>query len=632
MLLATCGVLTAAAQESAPNFRLIDQDGHMVELYRYDQVKTLALVAFEYGDEALLEALPKTRRTGKRKSSADIHVLLVQTDPAVSRTTLANLRQSTRLEAPILLDYAGSVSRSFGLQQAGDIVLIDPAADWKILGRTRDLSVLSADGSNRGEIEGSPAIAVPAAAEAVSYSRDIAPLLQARCINCHKPGGIGPFAMTSHKKVKGWADMMAEVILTKRMPPWHADPAYQHFNNSLALSPAEENTLMTWLRAGAPKEEDEPDPLADAHAPQAPTWALGEPDHILRMPEAAELPAEGVVDYKYFYVPSGLTEDKWVRGLEVRAGNPAVVHHALIFVEYPRDYAHVQPQMNSGLNGFFGSFLPGAEVRPFPEGTAQFLPAGTTFIFQMHYNVTGKPETDQTEIGLYFTDVAPKNVLQVSALATEEFKIRPEQADQPVSLSRRLNSDLQLWGMLPHMHYRGQRFRYTIEAKTGEQEVLLNVPWYQFDWQPMYWLDAPLTIPAGTTLRVDGAFDNSVYNPTNPDPSKTVYFGEQSFDEMFIGYMMVSRPYEQQLFTAQRTSNEPAGAISEDGLIGTKWDVDAGRPLRFLKDGALKLAIYKGTWEIQGHQIVANLAGETHYIEIVGDDLFIEGQRMKRLE
>ena len=629
-------VLSSAAwaQETASNFRLIDQEGRICELYRKDHAEIVALVAFDPADEALLDAVPRARSKRKQKTQPAFQTILLVTDPAISRSNLVALRKTARIETPMLLDSAGSVSRSVGLHAPGDIVLIDPAASWKILGYTRDTSVLSGKKSVLEASELTPALAATpsSVAESISYSQDVAPILQARCVNCHYKGGIGPFAMSSHKKVRGWATMMEEVILTKRMPPWHADPAHQHFNNSLALTPSEENTLMVWLAAGAPIKEGEADPLADSPTADSDTWALGEPDHLLRMPEAITLPAEGIIDYKYAYVPSGLTEDKWVRGLEVRPGNPSVVHHALVFVEYPRAYAHIQPQAESGLNGFFGSFLPGAKVRPFPEGTAQFLPAGSNLIIQMHYNVTGKPETDQTEIALYFADTPPANVLQVNALATEDFKIKPERADQSLSLSHTLNADLTLWGMLPHMHYRGQRFQYTMEEKGNTPEVILNVPWYQFDWQPMYWLDAPLTFPAGATLHVDGAFDNSAYNPTNPDPTKTVYFGEQSFDEMFIGYLMHSKPYDREEFTARTNSNEPSGPITEAALIGTKWDVDAGRPLRFLKDGILKLAIYKGTWEMKTHHIVATLSGETYILEIVGEDLFLKGQRMIRLE
>jgi peroxiredoxin len=632
VLAATLG-FAAAAQDTAPNFRLINQDGGIFEMYRLDEATLVALVAFDGTDEALLKELGGKRVKRKPKQD-DLQVVLVAADPTLSRASLASLHAEAKLTAPILLDTAGSVSRAYGLRHPGEVVLVDPAAGWSIVGRLPGVA-----GLNNGAEAARQALAassVPALAETptttdLSYSRDIAPILQTRCVNCHQEGGIGPFAMSSHKKVTGWSEMMQETILTKRMPPWHADPAHQHFQNSLELTTDEETKLMAWLRAGAPKADDEPDPLAEqAPAPHT-DWAIGTPDHIVRMPVAAELDATEVIDYKYYYLPSGLTEDKWLRGVEVRAGNPKVVHHALIFVMYPPEYAHLQPEADSGLSGFFASFLPGAEAKSFPAGTAQFLPAGSTFVFQMHYSPTGKPETDQSELGLFFADAPPAEVLHVTSLATTEFEIEPHRADQAVSVDHKLEQPARLWGVLPHMHFRGQHFRYTSQRPGEAPETLLNVPWYQFDWQPMYWYDTPKDFPAGTKIQIDGAFDNSKYNPTNPDPTQTVEFGKQSFEEMFIGYMAVSKPYKPEEFTPQPVPATALEPITEDTLVGSSWDIGEDRPLKFLKDGVLKIAWFKGTWKLEGNQLKVELGGE-FTVEILGNNLFLEGDRMIRIE
>ncbi|MBI1317691.1 MAG: hypothetical protein GC168_01935 [Candidatus Hydrogenedens sp.] len=627
----------AGAEDTAPNFRLIDQDGGIYELYRQDEAALVALVAFDGTDAALLEQAGGQKHRRKSKNKNDLSVALITKEPPVTRESIAALHAKAKATNPILLDTAGSVSAALGLRQPGDVVWIDPAAGWKIVGHTQAAAGMPASAEAAREAMLTPAaLATPAAdaaaaPAAISYSRDIAPILMARCVNCHTEGGIGPFAMNSHKKVAGWSAMMQEVVLTKRMPPWHADPEYQHFKNSIAMAPEEEATLMAWLRAGAPKADDEPDPLAEQAKPHDAGWLLGTPDHVVRMPEPVELPANDVIDYKYFYVSAGLTEDQWLSGVEVRAGNPKVVHHALIFAMYPPEYAHLQPHAYRGLGGFFASFLPGAEPLPFPQGTAQFLPAGSTFVFQMHYSPTGKPETDQTELGLHFADAPPAEVLQVRAITTTDFVIKPGLADQPVSVSYKTEEPMRLWGVLPHMHYRGQHFRYTFDVPGQAPEVLLNVPWYQFDWQPMYWYDAPKDYPAGTTLHCDGAFDNSKYNPTNPDPSKEVEFGEQSFDEMFIGYMAVSQPYDAAAFVPQpveRQYNEP---ITEATMTGTEWDIGEDRPLRFNKGGELKIAWYKGTWKIDGSRVVMNM-GEDFYADIVGNELYLEGERMVRIK
>lgn len=627
---------SAFALDHAPNFRLIDQDDRVFELYRWDTAERIAITAFDAADTGCRESLKLLRGKQRSLERAGTRLLLVQVGAGTDRTTLRELRQTYKIKAPIVTDTALSVSRALGLRHVGDTLLVAAKDGWRILGCMRWEDFLQhgiPNGFRASDVKasnGAPLAMVQAAD--LSYSRDIAPILQSRCLPCHREGGIGPFAMSSHKKVRGWAAMMQEVILTRRMPPWHADPNHGKFKNDLALTTQEEAALMAWLANDAPIAAMEDDPLATAHEEAQSEWALGTPDLVVRMPEAIALPATGVIEYKYVYVPSGLTENKWVRGVEVRAGNSRVVHHALVFAIYPREYEHVQPKTERGLGGFFASFLPGSKIRPFPEGTAQFLPAGTIFVFQMHYNATGKPESDQSEMGLYFADAPPRESLQVTAVATTDFRIKPQLADQPVAVAQRIEQPQRLWGVLPHMHYRGQSFRYFLTQSGKEPETLLNVPWYQFDWQPMYYFDVPIELPAGATLRCEGSFDNSKYNALNPDPKQTVTFGEQSFDEMFIGYLLTSSPLDANQFLPKPVTKGNAAAITPENMSNTEWDANVGRNLVFKPKGVLKLAFYTGTWRIDGQSIVMELAGETFTADIVGSDLFFAGERMIRVK
>ncbi|MBI2432189.1 MAG: alkyl hydroperoxide reductase [Candidatus Hydrogenedentes bacterium] len=425
--------------------------------------------------------------------------------------------------------------------------------------------------------------------------------------------------------------MIREVVLTKQMPPWHADPAYNQFENDRSLTPEEERRLLAWLDAGAPKEETEPDPLAETKAIDTAEWVLGQPDVIVQIPEVQTLPAEGAFEYRYFYVPTGLTEDKWVKAVDVQPTNRAVLHHALVFVIYPDQYAHIQPEVRGGLNGYFAAFLPGTKIKPYPEGTGQFLPAGALLVFQMHYNATGKEEQDQTRLGLYFHDAPPPRALMIQAANETEFEIPPNTEDFPTRADWQAPQDVEVYGLSPHMHYRGSRFTFAAHTPDGQEQVLLNVPHYVFDWQPMYMFQKPLVLPANTVIGCDGAFDNSKFNPRNPDPSQTVTFGEQSWEEMFIGYITFSAPRDDNYFKPQEVKQYPP--ITEENLGGTEWRMGRRFTLTFNADKTISVrGQAAGTWAIKDGRLQIDGFGRHLEAIIYGDDLLVDGRRLRRVE
>ena len=360
---------------------------------------------------------------------------------------------------------------------------------------------------------------------------EIAPLLQAKCVRCHSPGNIAPWAMTNYDLVQSYAALIKEKVLTGEMPPWHADPFYSTFANDFSLTPTEAALLVQWINDGAPRGEG-PDPLAVA--PPPPTnypfaWpaSLGQPDLVLSIPQQS-IPATGVVDYRYLNVTTTFPTDAWIRAAVVRPGNRKVVHHCLVFFG--------SDSVFKGLLGFFAGYVPGYDPVPAPDGTAKLLPRATVLQFQMHYITTGQPETDQTEIGLYVSPNPPTYALQTKSAPNITFTIPPNASETVATATYTFAKNSMLYEMAPHMHLRGSWFRYEALYPDSRREILLSVPHYEFHWQTLYRLAQPKFMPAGTRLLCTGAWDNSAQNLENPDPSTTVTFGEQTFNEMFIGY------------------------------------------------------------------------------------------------
>jgi len=317
------------------------------------------------------------------------------------------------------------------------------------------------------------------------------------------------------------------------------------------------------------------------------------------------------------------------------------VHHALIFVGYPRDYRHMQPKASSGLDGYFASYLPGAQLDFFPEGSAMFLPHDTVFLFQMHYSTTGKPETDMTELGLHFADGPPENAIHMSAAHYEDFIIPPHVYDQPTKAKYEFERDARILGLSPHMHFRGSRFKFAAVFpgdEDGAEKPLLNVPFYEFDWQPMYFFEEPIDVPEGTIMKCDGAFNNSRFNPKNPDPNAVVAFGEQSHQEMFIGYVMYETPYDAEEFEPQEV--DPAQAIgigeiiTKETLPGMAFKFGPIARIDFHADGVATAGggVVKGTWTMEDNdlQLVSPLG--TYDVFVHGDELIFRDEVLVRLQ
>jgi hypothetical protein len=535
----------------AGNFRLLDHLGKSRELYYYSDASAIVL-AFVGPECAQREQTLRAIKSLQEQFSAQgVIFWTIDSNPQRNRDELRTEATSLEIDFPVLQDKAQLVALTYAVSSTPEVIGINPV-DWTIFYRgvvddrvgsvaqngDVQLYLANALDSFLANSPVSPYQTQPGVCEIqfspigpVSYAKDIAPLLQAKCVTCHSPGNIAPWSMTDHAIVKAFSSLMREKLLTARMPPWHADPQYGVFANDRSLTSQESGKLVKWIDQGSPRG-DGADPLVTSPPPPVADWPLGKPDFVVSIPKQI-IPSSGVVEYKYEVVDSPLPSDAWLRAAVVRPSNRKVVHHCLVFVDDNLIFSL------GGLRGFFASFLPGAAAVAFPEGTGKFLGKGSKLQFQMHYTTTGEEEVDQTELGLYLAPTKPALQLQTGSVFKTDFHIPPfaKAYEQEEMMIQPFAKDVLLYELSPHMHYRGAWFNYEARYPDGTKEILLSVPMYEFHWQTLYRFTQPKRLPAGTQIVCRGSFDNSAQNLQNPDPSKKVEFGEQSFNEMFVGYL-----------------------------------------------------------------------------------------------
>jgi peroxiredoxin len=369
----------------------------------------------------------------------------------------------------------------------------------------------------------------------VTYARSVSRIVQKNCQECHRPGQIGPMSLTSYKAVADWSEMIREVVTEGRMPPWHADPKHGKFANDRRLPEPDRATLLSWIDQGCPKGDDKdlPPPVQFTKG-----WNIGKPDAVFTMPEEFQVPAkagkEGI-KYQHFVVRTDFAEDRWVEAAEAKPGNYAVVHHIIVYVVKPGEKRGPTPD---GIgNGFLVGYAPGDLGARFAPGSAKKIPKGAVLVFQLHYTPNGTAQADRSMVGLKFAKEPPKHEVKTRAITNRSFELAPGAGNIKVTSQTRFAEDTLLWSLFPHMHLRGKSFEYRAVYPDGKSEVLLSVPRYDFGWQATYRLATPLRLPAGTRVECTAYFDNSKDNPNNPDPTATVSWGDQTWEEMMIGFV-----------------------------------------------------------------------------------------------
>ncbi|MBI3493219.1 MAG: thiol-disulfide isomerase [Acidobacteria bacterium] len=412
-----------------------------------------------------------------------------------------------------------------------------------------------------------------APASGPTFSKDVAPIFYRHCTNCHRPGEVAPMSLLTFQDARPWAKSIATRVSKGTMPPWHADPAHGEFLNDRRLSETDKNTIVAWANADAPEGSPTDLPPMPTYSSE---WLMGQPDAVFSMQEDYPIPAAGTVAYQYFLVPTNLTEDKWIQAMEVRAGDPAILHHVIVYARGPQpapppptpapgqprpaplfQFAEGTTSIPAGQTGGpplppeqrkplgpndrpaprpmgppVGGFAPGQFTRVYQEGTALKLVAGSTLIFQMHYTPNGKATTDRTRIALRFAPRKPQTEVRIASLVNGGLHIPPGAADHRVDAEMTIGQDVTMWSMLPHTHVRGKRWEYQVTYPDGRTETVLSVPNYDFNWQTDYVFKQPLKFPKGTKVHATAWYDNSTANKANPDPAQDVWWGDQTWEEM----------------------------------------------------------------------------------------------------
>ena len=456
---------------------------------------------------------------------------------------------------PYMLDRKQAVSLSYGVERTAEVIAIE-TKDWSVFYRGA-IDDQFTEGAEKPAAASSPYLKnaldqflagepievattrtrgcrvsyakVASDEGAPDYVTQVAPILQANCVECHRAGAIGPWKMNKHSRVANYSEMIEEALTTRRMPPWDPHPEYGDFHASNTLSLEETQTLIQWAKAGAPRGEG-PDPLTEPMA-DLPAWRMGEPDVVLKMEKPEHIPAEGILDYRYVEVKSPYDHDVWLAGLDVKPGNLKVVHHVILYAKWPGS-----KNEGSDKGVFMIGWAPGASALKYPDGVAKKLPAGATLTFELHYTVTGSEQEDQSEIALYLAEGENFRSAETRAAINLSLNIQPGDSEAQHVATYAFKKPATIYGLFPHMHVRGKWMRYELLLPNGKKKTLLHVPRYDFQWQLSYYPKKPIDVPAGAWLMVTGAFDNSAANPANPNPDIQVHFGQQSFDEMFIGF------------------------------------------------------------------------------------------------
>ena len=387
----------------------------------------------------------------------------------------------------------------------------------------------------------------------ITYSRQVAAIFNRHCVECHRDGELAPFALTTYDSLVGWADTIREVVAANRMPPWFADAKHGKFANDCSLSQRDKQTIFTWIDNGCPEGDRSELPAPPTFAAG---WRMGKPDLVYRMSEPYTVPAEGTVDYQYFTVESNLKEDMWIASAEARPGNPAVVHHVVLYAAGPGVKLN-HPAEIQAVGRMITLYAPGMNPWCYPEGTAVKVEAGSTLMIQTHYTPNGKQQDDQSYVGLKLADLKTvKRQIRYGMSVNMNIEIPPGADDFELTSRKPFLKDMLLLNLFPHMHYRGKSFRFEAEYPDGSREVLLDVPHYDFNWQLRYDLAESKFMPKGSRLICTARYDNSDANPLNPDPTKTVRFGLQTWEEMMVGYYTTVSASEEQLAPKKEPSKE----------------------------------------------------------------------------
>ena len=539
-----------------PGFALRDYQGNSFAPSNLDSDKFTIVVFFGVECPLVKFYVPKLADLVKYNRD-NLQIIGVNSNCQDSITEIAKFARDLKVNCPLLKDPANRVADAFGASRTPEVFLFNANQELVYQGAIDDQYTYGkqkfkasnnylADAVQAIKNQETPKVqqtetdgciigrVLPQDAKAkvrVTYANQISRILNERCVTCHRDGEAAPFSLTDYDEVVGWAGMIEEVVTEQRMPPWHANPKHGKFRNDPTLTIEQKNLISEWVKAGAPlgDTDDLPTPPEFTEG-----WRIGSPDVVFQITKKPyPIPAGGILPYQYFQVKTNFKEDKWIQAAEIRIGNRAVVHHVIVAVSS----RGVQPVHGEIDSEWLTASAPGSKPLELSDGLAKVIPAGATLVFQVHYTPIGTPQTDLSTVGFKFVDKAKvRKIVGTKQVAQRDLNIPAGEAEYKTEASRVVRQDALMLAMFPHMHWRGKSFKYTAVYPNGRNEVLLDVPNYDFNWQNGYEFEQPKLLPRGTKILCEAVFDNSASNFSNPDPSQNVRWGDQTSDEMMIGY------------------------------------------------------------------------------------------------
>jgi peroxiredoxin len=540
------------------NFTLTDTTGKVRALDDFKDRKAFAVVFV--GTECPINNayIPRLVELAQTYEAQGVQFLAINANRQDSIERVAEHAKKNGIPFPVLKDDGNAVADRFGAQRTPEAFVLDAGRVVRYRGRIddqfgvgakrtaptrRDLA-LALDEVLAGKPVSEPSTAVAGCfiarihkakpAGTVTFDKDVSRILQKNCQECHRPGQIGPMPLLTYDDARDWSDTIKEVVRASRMPPWLADPGHGKFANDRRLSGDERATLLAWIDQGCPRGDDNDLPPPRTFASD---WRVGKPDVVYAMDREftvpAKMPARGV-PYQKFVVDPKFEEDVWVQAAEARPGNSAVVHHIIVYILPPDGRKKNEDGIGQGL---LVAYAPGDEPLTLAPGSAKKIPKGSKLVFQMHYTPNGVEQKDRSSVGLIFAKEPPKYEVRTRAIAQQIFGIPAGAASHKVTSHATFDHDAVLLSLFPHMHLRGKSFEYRVVYPDGKSDVLLSVLRWDFNWQSTYRLEEPLKLPAGSRIECTAYYDNSTGNPNNPDPTKAVGWGDQTWEEMMIGFV-----------------------------------------------------------------------------------------------
>ena len=591
---AVVGAATSGAAMKVDDFMLADQDFLAHQLYRMNDAKAVVLITTGVGCPIVRNNAAAYMALKKKYAAQGVEFFMLDSNLQDTRDGVKKELAEYSVDMPVLMDSNQLIGEQLGVTRTAEVIVLDPKT-WKVIyrGPVDDRVTYERQKANASEnwaddaiasmVSGAKTVAVaqrqsqgclvnfPAELKAntfakISYTHTIAPMIKEKCAVCHTAGGIGPMPLTSYEQIKGFSPMIREVIRTKRMPPYGADNDVGHFADDKRLTADQVKTLVHWIEAGAPRDAGA-DPLLIAQA-KVPEWPLGKPDMIIDVP-AYSIPAKGIVDYQRPLVLNPVTEPVWIKASTVKVSDRQAVHHVLTGLIKPEDMPKAGAPMEateSKWGSSVGGYAVGSESVIAPKDSGTYVAPGGGIGFQNHYTPYGKPATEKTQIAWYFYKKGenPKYVMHNIAIADPSISIGPNEEFHHESAYLEFPKDAIVFGAFPHAHYRGGSSTFSIKYPDGKEVMLLALPKYDFNWQREYTFATPLKVPAGSKLIARYTYDNSKRNPANPDPNRTVPWGDQSFDEM----LYTSLRYQWADETSTKLKPEYEGMLQANRMMG----------------------------------------------------------------